>query len=272
MRQLPGTRTNLDPTSAASHDVASVRRTWAWLALFAPAACAIACNAFTGVEDFEVSERRLETEDASTNETRDAEPTNEDPPDDGGASTLPDTSLADTGSLDASAPTSKRVFVTSDQFMGDVGGLAGGDAKCAMAATRGGLDGQWVAWLSAGTTNAIDRIVHDGRYVLLDGREVVANKIQLSSGALSTPIDLTEMRNGVSGSAEVLRVWTGTDASGLRSEVDRCVDFTTSSSIQWGVMGDTSKATRAWTQAPGVVEVDGGWGCQTKGHIYCFEQ
>lgn len=274
MRQMPGTRTTNDSDRAASDDGARVRRTPMWLVLFAPAAGVIACNAFNGIEDFEVAQRRLDPDDASANEIRDADPTNDDAPNDGDddAATVPDTSIDDTGALDASTPTSKRVFVTSDQFMGDIGGLAGGDAKCAAAAARGGLDGQWISWLSAGTTNAIDRVGHDGRYVLLDGREVVANKVQLSSGALSTPIDLTEMRNIVSGAADVLRVWTGTEVSGLRSEVDRCVDFTTSSSIQWGVMGNTSKATRAWTQAPGAVEADGGWGCQTKGHLYCFEQ
>ena len=48
----------------------------------------------------------------------------------------------------------KLVFTTSASYAGDLGGLAGADAKCAQSASTAGLDGTFVALLSDATTNA----------------------------------------------------------------------------------------------------------------------
>ena len=59
--------------------------------------------------------------------------------------------------VDAPAP-ANVAFVTSGTFTGNLGGLAGVDAKCNAAALSAGLTGMFVAWLSTPQTNAIDRI------------------------------------------------------------------------------------------------------------------
>ena len=41
-------------------------------------------------------------------------------------------------------------FVTSQQNSGNLGGLAGADAKCQSRANTGGLPGSYGAWLSTG--------------------------------------------------------------------------------------------------------------------------
>src|SRR3989344_6490978 len=50
---------------------------------------------------------------------------------------------------------SKRAFVTSATYHGNLGGLAGGDAECQSLANAASLGGIWKAWLSDSSTNAI---------------------------------------------------------------------------------------------------------------------
>ena len=45
----------------------------------------------------------------------------------------------------------KRVFVTSANYTGDLGGLVGADSKCQALADSAGLDGNYKAWLSTNT-------------------------------------------------------------------------------------------------------------------------
>jgi cysteine-rich repeat protein len=63
---------------------------------------------------------------------------------------------------DTCATTCKRVafyvFVTQGTSTGILGGLAGADMKCAMAAASASLPGKYKAWLSAGNTSAADRL------------------------------------------------------------------------------------------------------------------
>src|SRR5439155_14460607 len=70
-----------------------------------------------------------------------------------------------------------RVFVSSANFTGDLGGLHGADGICSSAAGTAGLTGRFIAWMSDTTTNAIDRVMNDvGPWVRLDGALVFANK------------------------------------------------------------------------------------------------
>lgn len=63
------------------------------------------------------------------------------------------------------------IFVTSQEYDGDLGGLAGGDAKCQAAADAAGLPGDYQAWLSTGPCWSAD--------ILLPP---VSAKIRLSPG------------------------------------------------------------------------------------------
>lgn len=150
----------------------------------------------------------------------------------------------------------KRVFVTSASFAGDLGGPAGGDAKCASAAAAAGLGGAFRAWLSDATTDALDRITHPGPWFLVDTTSRVFNsKADLVSQPM-VPIIVTE--TGASLSFGVA-VWTGTENDGTTSTAT-CGNWASTSGT--GRIGQVS--TNAWTSAAFN-------NCTTPNRLYCFE-
>lgn len=173
-----------------------------------------------------------------------------------------------TGDAAASA---KRAFLTSTGTNGILNGVVGADARCVAAANAAGLGGgPWIAWISGDGVSAIDRIKHAGAYQLLDGRRVVANKAQLTTGHLDTPIDFTEKRQ-IASSNEPW-VWTGTLANG-QSSAGRCNDWTTSYFATLGAAGSFDQSTDGkWTDNGGPGGGFRNWGCQSNGRLYCFEQ
>jgi hypothetical protein len=171
---------------------------------------------------------------------------------------------ADTG--DSGQP-SKRVFVTSDLGNGNMGGAAGADGRCQAAAGRAGLGGTWTAWLSSDGVNAVDRLTSDGPYVLVDGRRVAIDKVQLVSGNLEVPINI--MENGET-AAGVLNVWTGTRSNGTLFA--DCNGWSTTNVIVFGTAGLVDRSKDGfWTDDRGIVQ-GAGWGCQTDMRLYCFER
>jgi hypothetical protein len=101
----------------------------------------------------------------------------------------------DTG-IDAGVDTAlsvKRVFVSSALYTGNLGGLAGADAKCQALADAAKLGGTYRAWLSDVKTNARTRLVHSTvPYVLVDGTVVASDWFALVSGSLDHAINKTE--------------------------------------------------------------------------------
>jgi len=226
----------------------------------ASAACAI----LVGIEDPDVQQQR----------------TNQGQPDTG-TSSSPNDNDADanaskpdvfTPGSDSGGAVKKRVFVTSDFVQGDLNGLAGADARCIAAANRASLLGNdWKAWLSANGANAIDRIKHDGPYVRLDSVQVVKDKAQLISGTLTAPINVDEERRVVSdANADNARVWTGSFTNGQLS-VD-CNNWSTTNALAFGGLGQLNRSDGSWTDNGGPGAGFRHWGCQTRGHLYCFEQ
>lgn len=172
----------------------------------------------------------------------------------------------------ASSGGAKIVFVTSHQFNGAFGGAAAADAICRDAAERASLGPtEWRAWLSTTGESAHERIEHDGPYVLVSGEVVVASKSQLLSGTLDSAISVTETGESAPTGASNLRVWTGTSFDGTTTP-DTCRDWTSSNFLDFGVLGSLESTAASWTRAPGAIQVQGGWGCQTLGRIYCFER
>lgn len=104
----------------------------------------------------------------------------------------------------------KTVFITSQVFNGNLGGLAGADAKCQQLATAAGLGGTYKAWLSDSTTDARDRLTHATvPYRLVDGTTVANDFTDLTDGSLDAPINRAE-----NGTVVGDRPWTGTDFAG----------------------------------------------------------
>lgn len=230
---------------------------------------AVACNTLSGASDLEISrsEDPLLPDGAPSGDT------------DGGAPRETGTPGLD---RDANVPgedgdvgdVTKIVFVTEGSWPASIKGVDGAKALCVLAAEHGGLPSNmtWVPWLSTSSTNAIARIRHEGRYALLDGTIIVSSKAQLASGKLDAPIDVTESKTKAPTTNEGARVWTGTRADGNSATPDDCSGFTTANTLDFGTMGSSKQSGPGWTKAAGAIELAGGWGCQTKGHVYCFEE
>ena len=104
----------------------------------------------------------------------------------------------------------KTIFITSQTFNGNLGGLEGADAKCQELADAADLDGTFKAWLSDSETDARDRLTHATvPYRLVDGTTVADDFTDLTDGSLDAPINRTE-----NGTAVGDRPWTGTDFAG----------------------------------------------------------
>lgn len=178
----------------------------------------------------------------------------------------------------------RRMFVTSSLFDGNLGGVAGADAKCAAHASATGLTGTYLAWLSTSQTSPAQRFTHHPTgYALLDGTVVATSWDDLIDGAIAHAIDLDETGafHDVPGSLRfAVSVWSSTDTSGNRSTAeydDLCDDFTVgvatgSAPDRWGKLGQIYDSSGAqdftdlrWTD--GAVTY-----CSVQAALYCVEQ
>lgn len=162
----------------------------------------------------------------------------------------------------------RRVFVTSGLFNGNLGGLAGADGKCQMAAESGGLDNPktFKAWLSdagSGPANRFDTSF-TGLYQLPDDTVVVKGGWQdLTDGFLEHAIEQDEKK--VDGVSDV--VWSNTKPDGTSAKLPDCMGWTSGSALFNGNTGvsDISVKNSAWTQDGGDVA------CAYAFRLYCFE-
>lgn len=165
----------------------------------------------------------------------------------------------------------RRVFVTSEQFSGNMGGVTGAHGLCQAAAEEAGLTGTFQAWLSDSTSSPDQHFVKSTvPYLLVDDTEVAANWEQLVSGTLSAGIYMTEWGDPPQATIEdcipegVIVVWTNTHTTGK-------VVGDNYSCNQWATGGDQGQTGQAgaynltWTEACGVP-------CTTLAPLYCFEQ
>jgi hypothetical protein len=161
-------------------------------------------------------------------------------------------------------PGKQIVFVTSQQYAGNLGGLAGADAKCQLLASNAGLCGTFMAWLSDSRTSASTRLSHSSNpYVLVDGTTMVAPNWTglLSSGGPVNPI-LKDERGMVHSSTDV---WTNTTPSGDISSAS-CGDWTSASTTAGvGQVGDATRTDNGWTQ---LILDD----CSGSASLYCMQQ
>lgn len=155
----------------------------------------------------------------------------------------------------------KRVFVSSLSYAAaTMGGVTGADMKCNVAAQAVVLGGVWKAWLSDGTTNAIDRIVGAGPWYLVDGTtKVFNNRANLATNALDG-ISTTEKGKKLPND---VYTWTGTLTGGTRSKAT-CSSWT--SDVGLGALGN-GRDGDGWTES-----AFGPAPCTAAFQIYCFEQ
>ena len=165
----------------------------------------------------------------------------------------------------------KLVFVSSERYTGDLGGLAGADAHCQSLAAAAGRTGVFAAWLSSLAVPAWKRLSHAPvPYVLRSGAVVANDWADLTSGTLRHAIDETEgdapPPNALS-ACNPLVFWTATDERGAQTGNDDCDG--------WSDGTDTRRATLGVLGQPGNTV----WSsfcvqsqCSSSAPIVCVEQ
>lgn len=166
----------------------------------------------------------------------------------------------------------KRVFVTSTTYDGNLGGLAGADAKCQERSGAMNMGGTWKAWLSDSSGSPSTRFNRANvRYQRAFGNTptnglILANNWEdLTDGTLQNSILVTEF--GTNFNAQV---WTNTTPAGLLNfSAGTCQNWTTNIGTHpnYGSYGYSSAVDSNWTNANNSLI-----GCSVKFALYCFEQ
>jgi hypothetical protein len=156
------------------------------------------------------------------------------------------------------------VFVTSDAYLGNLGGLSGADAHCQGLADGARLPGEYRAWLSDGSGSPSTRLVQATvPYKRTDGVIIANNWADLIDGPLAASISRDESGAGQVGQV----VWTNTTTTGtLLHNRWSCVGWTDDTSEFQGGLGEVD-ATNAWWTDRGVLFCGG-----FPSHLYCFQQ
>jgi hypothetical protein len=168
-------------------------------------------------------------------------------------------------SSDAPPVTRALVFITSQLTEGGkIGGHQKADALCNTLAGKVGLPGQFVAWLSDSSSNAIDRLGNaKGPWFLTDPTRdamVFANPIDLVS--IPPRVGIKNTEDG--GIQNDVIVWTGTTNAGTLkvSANASCGDWVDGS---LGGRCGQNVNTNGWTD---IVDED----CVVPHAIYCFQR
>jgi len=169
-------------------------------------------------------------------------------------------------------PLPKKIFVTSQQYNGNLGGLTGADAKCQTLAGAVTLGGTWKAWLSTDLTSAGSRISHhNGRYELVSGILIANNWIDLTDGTLVNAINANESGGIVSNDGNpcgtTQQAWTNTKSSG-DSYYTNFPSFRICNNWTGGTKGTIGKINSLDSNWTGSCELS----CSSLARLYCFEQ
>ena len=175
------------------------------------------------------------------------------------------------------SPAGKRIFVTSQRYIAQLGGLSSADIRCQTLANLASLGGTFKAWLSDDTTSAASRMAQSsGPYVRVDNVLLAASFTELVTTGPRQAIFLTERctqppasdGGGPCPSAPYL-VWTGTAADGSATPGSTCSGWTSSS----------GPGVRAGSAAPSDIanwstfcNGTGSGVCSGDALLYCVEQ
>ncbi|MEZ4385148.1 MAG: DUF4215 domain-containing protein [Nannocystaceae bacterium] len=163
-------------------------------------------------------------------------------------------------------PGGLRVFVTKATFNGNLGGIAGADAKCTTAATAADLGGAWRAWLSANEDANSPSARFDGpkdqAFYRVDNVKIADDWADLTDGSLDAPIDRDEFGETLGGTA---RVWSNVDPDASNEGTVDCNTWSSNASWRSGNIGSRNLGDSRWTS-------DGSRNCDSGRRLYCFEQ
>jgi len=168
----------------------------------------------------------------------------------------------------------KRVFATSECYLGSLDGLGGADQKCQSLADGAGLGGDFTAWLADAYDGPLVRLPHATvPYVLIDGSVVARDWDDLVDGEISTAVNLDEDGNPVLSRGDCgATVWTNTSTLGTPAVSDAlefaCYEWTLSLFSRWGLVGEADATDARWTDR-GTLAMQR---CSTTARLYCFER
>jgi hypothetical protein len=156
-------------------------------------------------------------------------------------------------------------FVTKDVYTGNLGGLLGADMKCQTAATAGGRTGNFVAFLSTSTTNAISRVSASRGWQRTDATPVIDTvTAALNSSQQYGPIIDDQFGAVVSFAGTGTELWTGSLYTGNYDGTGHdCSDWASTTLTGW--IGDLT------TSGPQMVNVGLVTSCSGSAHLLCFE-
>jgi hypothetical protein len=140
---------------------------------------------------------------------------------------------------------------------GNFGGIAAADAICAARATAAHLTGNFVSFVSDGTTNATTRLASSRGWVRVDG-EIYADAVTaLSSGKIIYPPRLDEFGNDLG----TVQFYTGTNFG--TPTTNNCVNWTSNLGTDLGGASTSELAA----ESVGAYSED----CSTSAHLLCIE-
>ena len=180
----------------------------------------------------------------------------------------------------------RTIFTTSKTFNGNLGGLAGADAKCREAASAAGLKGTFKAWLALEDEPLHERLsTEGGPYRLVDGTLVSPNFFELVSGPVHAidqdeygeePPGFTPPTDAKATAAYLCDdeffnlVWANTFGGSF--QMDMCSGFTSTSTksedMQFGGWSETSDFDQACGTTGSLVLPH----CTAKAPLYCLQQ
>lgn len=154
----------------------------------------------------------------------------------------------------------RRVFVSSIKYNGNMGGVEGADLRCATLALNAQLGGQWMAWISEipDVSPSVRFKKSNAPYVLINGKVVADNWADLTDGSLKSAITLTE-----TGVVSATQVWTSTTANGSIKGTEDCNGWLSTNAK--GVQGSSGSIISTWSDL--LLS-----SCGNFAALYCVEQ
>lgn len=212
-------------------------------------------------------------------------------------------------------------FLTSAVTNGNFGGLAGADTICQGLADKAGLKGNYMAWVSTEDESPSSRFEKfDGNYINTRGKVIATNWNDLTDGTLQGQIKYDEKGNEITTdvgmelkkvsrsarwivavSAKTINklvslsligwdlthpenyAWTGTDSSGVSTNVHNCLNWTdegeaplpagstadlgSSTMVLYGLGGNYASMSGSWSNDSPAIST-----CVDYHRLYCFQQ
>jgi hypothetical protein len=153
------------------------------------------------------------------------------------------------------------VFATSQTFDGNLGGIAGADAKCmAAAAGASSLAGKtFRAWVSTASSSPAASFTADGSFVTVGGAVLADTFNDMREGTLMAKVT-TE-----TGAFLSTPIWTGTAETGYNIAGDDCSGWTDATAGSWAARSSSDVIQWYWSFYDTST-------CDQQASLYCVEQ